>query len=85
MQSLPLDDFAIFDEFLSFQNGESEKVIANFLNETQNEEAPEGGGSLIFWEETNELQRDVLIKVGELNKKQTNRKTNGLEGCYPSC
>ena len=59
-----MDEFSIFDEFLSRDHGVNEREIANFLNETQNDEAPEGGGSLIFWEQTNELQRDVLIKVG---------------------
>jgi hypothetical protein len=62
-QGLAIDDFNIFEEFLTDENGIGEKELDNFLNESQPPDDSDGGVGLHFWEETKELQRDVYVKV----------------------
>ena len=63
-QGLALDGHNdLFDEMLVPQ-GEAETNILSFLQESPRGEDA-AGAKIIFWEETRELEREILIKVGQ--------------------
>ena len=57
---LDITDTEIFEELLNREDGESERALAKFLNETPKEDE----SSLLFYKELREEEEEVEIECG---------------------
>ena len=59
--SLNISDPEVFEELINREDGEYERVLAKFLNET----AEEGKAAAIFYKRIREEEIEVEVEVGE--------------------
>jgi hypothetical protein len=60
--SLNIEEADVFEEFMGRNEGENEKVIANFMNQTEEDD----DSALIFYKELKEEEIEVQIELSKI-------------------
>jgi hypothetical protein len=61
-EGLKIDELAVFEEFLTRDDGENEMKIAKFMNQTEEDD----DFALIFYKDTKEEQIEVQIELSNI-------------------
>lgn len=60
--SLNIEEPEVFEEFITRNEGENEKAIANFMNQTEEDD----DSALIFYKELKEEEIEVQIELSKI-------------------